>query len=192
MKKLLFAASVIVAFTVIGCKTSSSDPKGVLNAFFEALGKKDIATAKKLATKESSMMLGIIEMGMKMGGTETDKGLAKFDKSKMQFGEPKIDGETCIIPTTIKDNNETNTVNFPLKKEDGEWKVSFDMSILSANKDLIDSKMSADSTGQKRRLSDINMDSLQEASKKVMEELQKIDPEKLKELSKEFEKLKQK
>lgn len=123
MKRSLLAA-LFLAAVVIGCKSSSSDPKGVLNDFFKALSEKDMAKARSLATADSKSMLDMMEMGMKMSqDTASDM---KFDPSKMEFGEVKIEGDKATVPVTEKTSGET--LNYTLKKEDGNWKVAFDKS----------------------------------------------------------------
>ena len=122
MKKIILSAAVLLAFGVIGCKSSSSDPRGVLMSFMDALGRKDIEGAKKYATKDSEAMLGMIQMGMSMAPKETKD--STYDKSNMEFGEAKIEGDKATVP--VKDKRSGETVNYTLKKEGGAWKVAFD------------------------------------------------------------------
>jgi len=125
MKKLITAAFVCTTVFFMSCNsTDNSNPKSVLMSFFDALSKKDIAGARKLATAESKSMLDVIEMGMKMGGE--DKKEEKYDKSKMEFGEAKIEGDKATV--AVKDKNSGETTNYTLKKEGGAWKVAFDKS----------------------------------------------------------------
>jgi hypothetical protein len=122
MKRILMAAVMAAAVLFSGCNAGGGDPKAVLMAFFEAMSKKDIAAAKKLATKDSESMFSLMEMGMKMDKKgEADE---KFNKDKMVFGEPKIEGDKATIE--VKDKEKNEGVNFILKKEDGSWKVAFD------------------------------------------------------------------
>lgn len=55
----------------------------------------------------------MMEMGMKMDASskETDK----YDKSKMEFGEPKIEGDKATI--AVKEKGTGETLNFTLKKK---------------------------------------------------------------------------
>ncbi len=127
MKKLLLAVAVVGAAFITGCNSvDSSNPKAVLMAFFDALTKKDIAAARKLATAESKSMLDMMEMGMKMGDKKDNKDEGKYDKTKMEFGEPKVDGDKATIEVKEKASGEATT--FTLKKEGGAWKVAFDKS----------------------------------------------------------------
>jgi Domain of unknown function (DUF4878) len=177
MKKLLLASITACAVFISGCGGGSgSDPKATLIAFFEAMSKKDIAAAKKLATKDSEAMFSMLEMGMKMGG-DKEASMDKFDKTKMEFGEAKIDGDKAVI--SVKQKGETESVNFPLKKEDGSWKVAFDKSMMTSNMDKIKDKMGSDSLDTKiseglDKLKNMNSDSLQKAVSQGMQALDSV------------------
>jgi hypothetical protein len=129
MKKILFGAAVIAMAGLFSCNgAGSGDPKSVLISFFEALGKKDIAAARKLATESSKQMLDLMEMGMKSNPDKNAKD-DKFDKDKMEFGEPKIDGDKATIH--VKEKGTQDGTDFNLKKEGGSWKVAFDKSMMT-------------------------------------------------------------
>lgn len=139
MKKIF--AIALTAFIIIlsGCQSgASSSPKDVLNNFFTALSKKDFDGAKKLATKDSDGMISMMEMGMKnmqqMSNDHTDKMLEMINNMKM--GDAVITGDKATI--TVTDNKSKESTDFLLKKEDGTWKVAFDMSTLMemANKKM--------------------------------------------------------
>lgn len=123
MKKLLLAAFVVTAAFFTSCNSGGGDPKSVLISFFDALGKKDIAAARKLATTESKSMLDMMEMALKMSEGKDAKD-DKYDKDKMEFGEPKIEGDKATV--AVKEKGTGKTTNFTLKKEGGAWKVAFD------------------------------------------------------------------
>lgn len=130
MKKLL---TIVLAFSVLvisSCNNNSGgksgDPKQVLTSFFDAMAKKDIAAARKLATADSKSMFDMMETGMKMEeNTMDDKPNAQFDKSKMEMGEPKINGDQATV--NVKELKSGQSINFVLKKESGDWKVAMDM-----------------------------------------------------------------
>jgi hypothetical protein len=127
MKRIIFSAVVLLALGMAGCKSGSSDPRGVLMSFMEALGKKDIEGAKKYATKDSEAMLGMIQMGMSMAPDSTkDK---TYDKDNMEFGDAKIEGDKATVP--VKDKKSGETTNYTLKKEGGAWKVAFDKATMT-------------------------------------------------------------
>ena len=127
MKKIILSGVILLAFGVIGCKSGSGDPKGVLMSFMEALGKKDIEGAKKYATKDSEAMLGMIQMGMTMAPKDSKENI--YDKNNMEFGEAKIEGDKATVP--VKDKKSGEMMNYTLKKEGGAWKVAFDKATMT-------------------------------------------------------------
>ncbi len=188
MKKLLIAAAVIAAVTFAGCNAGGGDPKSVLISFFEALSKKDMAAAKKLATKDSEQMLGLMEMGMKMSKDSKDADMDKFNKDKMIFGDAKIDGDKATVE--VKDKDKGESVNFILKKESGSWKVAFDkasmmqMGAEKMSEKGIDPSAAMDTITNS--LKNVNVDSL---TGKMKEGLEKINEnkEKIEEATKKLE-----
>jgi hypothetical protein len=129
MKKLFLGLVAFSAIWMSSCKNpGSSDPKTVLISFFDAMSKKDMDAARKLATTESKSMLDMIEMGMKMGADKDSKEMEKFDKSKMEMSDAKIDGDRATV--NVKEKTSGEAVDFVLKKQDGSWKVAMDMETL--------------------------------------------------------------
>jgi len=177
MKKIILAALVVSTAFFFSCKSSSSgDPKAVLSEFMDALGKKDLAGARKLATADSKSMLDLIEMSSKAEGS---KAFDKYDKSKMEFGEVKIDGDKATV--TVKETGTNESVNWPLKKEDGSWKVAFDKSsMMTMGMEKMNEKgiNPADSLSKgMEELEKINTDSLKEAMKEGMKALDTLNKE---------------
>ncbi len=127
MKKIILALAAFLIFTT-GCDNAgSSDPKGVLMSFMDALGKKDIEGAKKYATKDSEAMLGMIQMTMSMvPDSAKDK---MYDKNNQEFGDAVITGDKAVV--AVKDKKTDQTTNYTLKKEDGKWKVAFDKATMT-------------------------------------------------------------
>jgi outer membrane murein-binding lipoprotein Lpp len=158
MKKVLLSAIVIATVVLTGCNSGGGEPKVVLGQFFDALTKKDMATARMLSTADSKTMLDLMEMGMKTETKETEK----YDKANMEFGEAKIDGDKATVP--VKEKTSGETMNYTLKKEGGSWKVAFDKaSIMSMGMDKMNEK-------------GINVtDSLDN----IMDELKKVDMDSL-------------
>ena len=204
MKKFISNYLVIagaITLLLVGCKSKDSqvadDPKAVVMAFFERMSKKDIDGAAKLATKDSKatldMMKKAIEAAEKMGMDKDKK--AEDDPSKdfknLVVGEAKIDGDKATVSITNKAKND-GMKDFPLKKEGGSWKVDFSMATLmqmgmdKAGKNDWDSN--SDTTGLKDIL---NMDTLKKGLEAMDTLLKSVDPEKMKEMMKELEKLKQ-
>lgn len=130
MKKLLVVLFAFSTLYISSCNSGGSgNPKAVLTSFFDAMAKKDIATARKLATADSKPMFDLMEMGMKMlDNTVDDKTKDQFDKGKMEIGEAKIDGDKATV--NVKEKKSGDAVDFVLKKEGGEWKVAMDMATM--------------------------------------------------------------
>jgi pullulanase/glycogen debranching enzyme len=156
-------------FLLNGCN-SGGDPKATLSAFFDAMSKKDIAAARKLATEDSKGMFDLMEEGMKMSKDNTDT--EKYDQTKMQIGEPIINGDKATI--AVKEKSSAETVNFTLKKESGTWKVAFDKaSLMEMGTDKMKEKgVSIDSLKDAmKELKNINIDSLKQGIDKGIQAL---------------------
>lgn len=192
-----FVAAAAMMLAITGCKGKGAvadDPKAVIVAFFERMAQKDIEGAAKLATKDSKAALDMMKKGMEMAEkfkdmkTEKDEDPAE-EFASMEFGETKVDGETATVAVYNKKKDET--IDFPLKKEDGSWKVDFSMSTLM--------KMGMDKAKEKRmngmdendeddmndameKMKNFNMDSLQKGLKMLDSTLKTIDPEKMKQM----------
>ena len=129
MKKLLLVLFAFLALYISSCKSGGSDPKTVLTDFFDAMAKKDIAAARKLATADSKGMFDLMEMGMKMEKNQMEnKTDEQFDKTKMEMGEAKIEGDKATV--NVKEKKTGESINFILKKEGGDWKVAMDMATM--------------------------------------------------------------
>ena len=179
MKKLFVALFAFSAVYMVSCKTGGGDPKVVLTSFFDAMAKKDIATARSLATKDSKGMFDLMEMGMKMqDNTMEDKTMEKFDKSKMEMGEAKIDGDRAIV--NVKETKNGQSINFILKKEDGAWKVAMDMnSLMSMGADKIKEQGMSDEDSKKmseqmEKFQNMSADSLKMMMNKGMQALDSL------------------
>ncbi|RYY46769.1 MAG: DUF4878 domain-containing protein [Chitinophagaceae bacterium] len=169
MKKVLLAAFAGTMIMLASCNTTSGDPKAVLSQFFTLLSKKDLAGARKLATTDSKSMLDMMEMAMKTSTKELDK----YDVTKMEYGEAKIDGDRATVPVKEKESGET--VNYVLKKEDGAWKVAFDKAtIMGMATDKMNEKgvnMSDSISNAIDELKKMDTDSLNDALKESHKEL---------------------
>jgi hypothetical protein len=213
MKKitnLLFIAGAI-AMLAIGCKGKdkvANDPKAVVMAFFEKMSKKDIDGAAKLATKDSKSTMDMMKKGMDMA--EKMKDTMKDAKAKddtegfkdVEFGETKVDGDNATVSITNKKKEQT--MDFPLKKEGGDWKVDFTMGTLmkmgmnemkkNGGNPFEDKGDGTDTTGGMKDLEKLmNSDTLKAGLEKAKEMLEKIKPEdleKAKEMMKNLEKMK--
>ena len=178
MKKLFIVVFACSAIYISGCNSGGGDPKTVLTSFFDAMAKKDIAAARKLATAESKSMFDMMEAGMKMAGNVAeDKTHEQFDKSKMEMGEAKIDGDKATV--NVKELKSGESVDFVLKKESGSWKVAMDMGTMmnigmqKMKEKGMEGAMDSLRNGLEQ-LKNINTDSLKELMNKGMEVLDSL------------------
>ena len=114
----------------------------------------------------------MLEMGMKMDKTK-DTDANKFEISRMEFSEPKIDGDKAVVP--VKETTSGETLNYTLKKEDGSWKVAFDKSsMMEMGMDKMNEKgiNPADSIGAAmEKLKELNIDSLKDGMNRGIESM---------------------
>ena len=195
MKKLItvFFIATAITLALIGCKGKDSvanDPRAVLTSFFERISKKDIEGASKLATRDSKSTMDMMKMGMDMAEKMKDK-MTKEQKDpaeefkNVEIGEAKINGNDATVAFKNKKND--TSFDFPLKKEDGSWKVDFSMSSLM--------KMGMEQAGKTGGTENMSSDSLTKGLKQLQDSIMKVinDPEKMekmKEALKELDKLK--
>lgn len=199
MKKttaVLLSALGVMAI-LVSCKgkdMASADPKTVLTQFMERLAKKDIAGASKLATKESQATMNMVKMGM--GMAEKMKGYDKESKeigpmaifNNVEIGDAKIDGETALVP--FKHKTKGTSFDFPLKKEDGAWRVDFNIAALRT----LGMRQGAAGLGGDDFIKDsldFNTEDMQKGLKEVDSLMKSIDPKKIEDLKKALEGLKQ-
>lgn len=125
MKKIIFLLFATIALVPISCNTAatSGDPRSVLTSFLDDLGKKDIEGAKKLATKDSEGMLGMIQFGMAMAPDSIKNKM--YAKNNFEYGTAVINGDKATV--AAKDKTSGEAINYSLIKENGEWKVAFDI-----------------------------------------------------------------
>lgn len=128
MKRYLIVFIVVVLLG-FGCDTNSGttgNPKEVVDKFFTAMTARDMVTARKYATQESETMFNLIDMGMKMAPEKMNNQV--IDKSRVEYGSAVINGDDATVPLKDKVSGETTQIN--LKKQNGSWKVAFDMNTL--------------------------------------------------------------
>jgi hypothetical protein len=192
---LLLAIAMGSIFT--GCGgggMSNASPKEVLVAFFEKLAKKDIEGATKLATKDSKSTLEMMKKGLDMAEKMKDQIKDKEDPTEefknMEVGEAKITGDAATV--AVRNKKKDQEVEFPLKKEDGAWKVDFSMATLM-KMGMDEKNKRAGNTGDDTMDGMEGMDSasLQKGLEVMDSAMKTIDPKKLEETMKALEKLKQ-
>lgn len=172
----------MLAFSTLyisSCNSGGGDPKAVLTSFFDAMSKKDIAAARKLATADSKATFDMMEAGMKMmENMPEDKTKDQYDKNNMEIGEAKIDGDKATVSVKEKKNGES--INFILKKEGGQWKVAMDMaSMMSMGADKMKEEgMSDEQMGKMKeemeKFKNMNPDSLKMMMDKGMQAMDSL------------------
>ncbi|MEO5984498.1 MAG: hypothetical protein ABIP80_03275 [Ferruginibacter sp.] len=126
MKKI-FIPFLVTLIVLNGCTDKNDrDPKVVVEKFIDALSKKDMATVRSLSTIESKFVIDQIERSMNNG----EPGLMNFqlDKSKLTIGEANVTGDEAKV--SVSDNKSGEAFDISLKKQLGEWKVSFEMNAM--------------------------------------------------------------
>lgn len=186
MRKIAIASlfAGLFALVLTGCKgkdKAGGDPKTVITAFFEKMAKKDIDGAAKLCTKESKSTMDLMKKGMEAAEKMKESGATTKeddDFKDMEIGEAKIDGDNATVSVTNTKKKET--VEFPLKKEDGEWKVDFTMGTLmkmgmdsqkNGGEDMFKDEDLTDTTGMKEMKDFMDSDTLKNELNKLKDEL---------------------
>ncbi len=127
MRRVMGVVTVLaVAAMMIGCGGGGnySSPKATAEAMHAAAKGGDKDAFMACFDKETRETFAEIEKLAKEGGK--GKGVAEFTdkigKSKVEFGEPKIDGDKATMSITMDGKKEKQPMQFV--KEGGEWKVT--------------------------------------------------------------------
>jgi hypothetical protein len=199
MKKIFSFLLLAIAMGSIstGCGgggMSNASPKEVLVAFFEKLAKKDIDGATKLATKDSKATMDMMKKGLDMAEKMKDQVKDKEDPTEefknMEVGEAKINGDNATV--SVKNKKKEEEVEFPLKKEDGAWKVDFSMAtLMKMGMDQKNKRSEMNGDNSMNGMGEVDSASIQKGLQVMDSALKKVDPKKLEETMKALEKLKQ-
>jgi len=135
---------------------TDAGPTEVMELFADAIVKKDMIKAKQLSTPESQSVLNLMMVaGVGSGIKFTDK----FNKEKVDFGTAVIEGDNARVPVT--DRASGQTILFPLRKIEGQWRVSVDRtSMMGMAKDKINTTTDGFRDSAKNVLRRINLDPL--------------------------------
>lgn len=194
LSALLFM--VCLSLGITSCSSvDKSDPKSVLQAFFDKLAKKDVDGAMELATQGSQTNLNLMKLAINMaqdGAPEEKKDFTQEFK-EVSLGEPQIEGDKATVSLTLK--NEQKSVDFILKKEAGSWKVDFSMDALMkmglSSRNNNDPKHESDSLA----IEQFDDETMKRAYDIADSIIQNMDPKKLEQYQKEgkekWEKLKE-
>jgi hypothetical protein len=199
MKKIFsfFLLAIAMGSISTGCGgggMSNASPKEVLVAFFEKLSKKDIDGATKLATKDSKATMDMMKKGLDMAEKMKDQIKDKEDPTEefknMEVGEAKINGDNATV--SVKNKKKEEEVEFPLKKEDGAWKVDFSMAtLMKMGMDQKNKHGQMNGDDNMNGMGEVDSASIQKGLEVMDSALKKVDPKKLEETMKALEKLKQ-
>ena len=179
-----------VALIMTACNSNAgSDPKTTLKAFFEKLSKKDFDGASKLATKESQFVLSSMKTGLEMlekmqNQAPNESGDPIAFAQDVEYGEARLIGEeNALVP--IKNKSQPISFDFPLKKEDGIWKVDCSPSTMM--------RMGRDAAGNNEYTDDEipSVEQMQKSIEMADSLLKKIDPQHVEALKKAMEQSKQ-
>lgn len=184
--KYLALLSTITILSFFACKSGpgtnvANEPKVVLKAFFERLANKDFKGAEELATSESKSVMSIFKLGLEMA-EKMDKSNPEYkdptdEMKNVEIGEPIIKGEEALVPFVNKKTGSKS--EFPLKKENGLWKVNLSLSALQT--------MAKKENGEV--LDKMDTTQFKEGIKKMDSIMKNVDVEKLKSLQKQLENL---
>ncbi len=126
--KRLFAIALTVAFTfyLAGCGgAGAASPKDAVASMLEAMKNGDIDKMKTLTPKVA------LEAGGQREPTEEDRNQMKeeFKEVTWEIGEETIaeDGITADVQVKMNYAGTEIDVTYKCVKEDGAWKVTFDM-----------------------------------------------------------------
>jgi len=121
MKKMFVTGCVLSIFLVFGCNSSSS-PKQVLAKFLDAMEHGDFKEAKKYASSDSQSFLAMI--------SKSDNGSVDVYKNQdlEVTDNVRIDGSDAKVE--VKSHSADTGIDFHLRKENGEWKVVFNLGSL--------------------------------------------------------------
>ncbi|HUQ31428.1 MAG TPA: hypothetical protein VM095_04875 [Pyrinomonadaceae bacterium] len=122
---LLIATLLTIALSACGGGKKASTPTEAFKSFYEAAKNKDVATLKRLMSKET---VAGMEKEAKGENKSLDDFLAEESQKGLpptapQTGEEKIDGDKATLQ--FKSDKATNWSTATLIKEDGEWKINF-------------------------------------------------------------------
>lgn len=194
MKKLF--TGIFFLSIISSCNNGSSgSPKATVAAFIEASKTGNIDAIKKYITKSDAGLLDLGESFLAKldpnGAKDMKEKMAKEFKektkdAKIEIKDEKIEGDNATVNVAFVYAGRTETRPFSLVKEEGLWKIS----LISTGMKNAGSNQQDGSDAMKA----MDIDSLQGAISKGMEEFNKIDTDSLKKVMgdamKELEKLK--
>jgi len=128
MKVLLFVACILCFVYSCNNNNDADGPKKALNSFLTAMENNNFEQAKRYATDESQQFLEMIDK-------DDDNGDNIYKDKKFDITTVETHGDDSKVGVRFKGNT---SVNFHLKKQDGRWKVDFNLNaMMDMVKDLM-------------------------------------------------------
>jgi|SRR6185437_571197 hypothetical protein len=173
MKRIFLFSSIALLISLAGCKSGAyKDPKTVLSNFFDAMAKKDFTEAKKYTTDDSEPMMNMAQMAMQNMNDDSSR-ILQYRKENIEIEDAVTNGDNATVP--VKDRKSGEVIDFTLKKENSQWKVSVNLPTIlqMARKKMKEHGMDGmiDSLGNINSMSVPNIDSI---SKEKMEHAHKM------------------
>ncbi len=173
MKRIFLFSFAALLISFAGCKSGAyKDPKTVLSNFFDAMAKKDFTEAKKYTTDDSEPMMNMAQMAMQNMNDDSSR-ILQYRKENIEIEDAVINGDNATVP--VKDRKSGEVIDFTLKKENSQWKVSVNLPTIlqMARKKMKEHGMDGmiDSLGNINGMSVPNIDSI---SKEKMEHAHKM------------------
>ncbi len=172
--KTTLLSLLFISIAIIGCNNEDAgNPETVLQSFFDAMSKRDIESARQYATKESKPLLDMMSMISKLDSNSSIES-SRYLKENIVIGKVKYQGDEAIVE--VKHKNEPDKMDFTLVKEDGKWKVAFDLnSILTIGMQKMKENGSQSAEKLKDALDEINKVGVDSLKKGADAEMKKLD-----------------
>ena len=173
MNRLILLLLTATIISLAGCKSGAyKDPKTVLSNFFDAMAKRDFTEAKKYTTDDSEPMMNMAQMAMQNMNDDSSR-ILQYRKENIEIEDAVTNGDNATVP--VKDRKSGEVIDFTLKKENSQWKVSVNLPTIlqMARKKMKEHGMDGmiDSLGNINSMSVPNIDSI---SKEKMEHAHKM------------------
>ena len=172
MNKLILLLLTATIISLAGCKSGAyKDPKTVLSNFFDAMAKKDFTEAKKYTTDDSEPMMNMAQMAMQNIHDDSSQ-ILQYRKENIEIEDAVINGDNATVP--VKDRKSGETIDFTLKKENSQWKVSVNLSTILQ---MVQKKMKEH--GMDGMMNQGRMDSLGNINGNTMPNIDSLSKEKM-------------